>query len=66
MWRGIARHLWTGLVITGFATHMYPPGGWPRGERAAEPHPERSIADVPPDAIEQALWDQLADLPRLR
>lgn len=67
MWPAIARYLWTGLVVTGFATHLAPPGGWPPvTEPSPEPHPERLIPHVPLDATEQALWDQLADLPRLR
>lgn len=63
MWPAIARYLWTGLVATGFAMHMSPPGGWPP---RPVPHPERLIPHVLPDETEQALWDQLADLPRLR
>jgi hypothetical protein len=62
-WRKIGRYLWTGLTACGFATYMYPPGGWPP---AAAPHPERLVPHRLPDATEQALWDQLADLHQLR
>ena len=63
MWRRIARYLWAGLVATGYATYMSPPGGSPP---LRVPHPERLIPHKRPDANEQALWDQLADLPQLR